>query len=64
LCREALCPAVVQGGGWGMSRFWPHRSLRQESPAGREHPPVEVTDMRVLRRDRLGGLIHEYAKVA
>jgi putative transposase len=42
----------------------PHRSLRQESPAGRGHPPVEVTGMRVLRRDRLGGLIHEYAQVA
>ena len=42
----------------------PHRSLRQEPPAERAHPPVEVTDMRVLRRDRLGGLIHEYAQVA
>ena len=41
-----------------------HRSLRQEPPAGRAHPPVEVTGMRVLRRDRLGGLIHEYAQVA
>jgi hypothetical protein len=37
---------------------------RQEPPAGRAHPPVDVTDMRVLRRDRLGGLIHEYAQVA
>jgi putative transposase len=42
----------------------PHRSLQQESPAGRAHPPVEAADMRVLRRDRLGGLIHEYAQVA
>jgi putative transposase len=42
----------------------PHRSLRQEPPAGRAHPPVEITDMRVLCRDRLGGLIHEYAQVA
>jgi hypothetical protein len=42
----------------------PHRSLRQEPPAGRAHPPVEVTGMRVLRRDRPGGLIHEYAQVA
>jgi transposase InsO family protein len=42
----------------------PHRSLQQEPPAGRAHPPVEVTDMRVLRRDRLGGLIHEYSLVA
>jgi putative transposase len=42
----------------------PHRSLQQEPPAGRAHPPVEVTGMRVLRRDRLGGLIHEYSLVA
>jgi putative transposase len=42
----------------------PHRSLKQESPAGRADPPVEATGMRVLRRDRLGGLIHEYAQVA
>jgi putative transposase len=42
----------------------PHRALQQEPPAGRAHPPVEVTCMRVLRRDLLGGLIHEYAQVA
>jgi len=42
----------------------PHRTLRQNSPAGRAHPPAEVTGMRVLRRDRLGGLIREYAQVA
>jgi transposase InsO family protein len=42
----------------------PHRSLRQEPPAGRGHPPAEVTHMRVLRQDRLGGLIHECAQVA
>ena len=42
----------------------PHRSLQQEPPTGRTHPPAEVTGMRVLRRDRLGGLIHEYSQVA
>jgi putative transposase len=42
----------------------PHRSLQQVPPAGCAHPPVEATGMRVLRRDRLGGLIHEYAQVA
>jgi transposase InsO family protein len=42
----------------------PHRTLQQNPPAGHAHPPVEVTGMRVLRRDRLGGLIHEYAQVA
>ena len=42
----------------------PHRSLQQEPPTERAHPPAEVTGMRVLRRDRLGGLIHEYSQVA
>ena len=39
----------------------PHRTLQQNPPAGRAHPPVEVTGMCVLRQDRLSGLIHEYA---
>jgi putative transposase len=42
----------------------PHRSLRQDPPAGRADPPVEATGTRVLRRERRGGLIHEYAQVA
>jgi hypothetical protein len=36
----------------------------QNAPAGRAHPSTEVTGMRIRRRDRLGGLIHEYAQVA
>jgi putative transposase len=42
----------------------PHRSLPQDPPAGRLHPPVEMSNMRVLRRDRLGGFIREYTQVA
>jgi transposase InsO family protein len=42
----------------------PHRVLEQNPPAGRPHSPAEVTDMRVLRRGRLGGLIQEYAQAA
>jgi len=42
----------------------PHRTLQQNPPAGRVHPPAAGTNIRVLRRDRLGGLIHEYAQVA
>jgi putative transposase len=42
----------------------PHRTLQQRPPAGRAHPPGDVTGMPVLRRDRLGGLIHEYSQVA
>ena len=33
----------------------PHRALQQHPPAGRAQPPADVTGMRVLRRDRLGG---------
>ncbi len=42
----------------------PHRTLQQNPPAGRTRPSVQGTSIRVLRRDRLGGLIHEYAQVA
>jgi putative transposase len=46
------------------NRHRPHRPLQQNSPAGCPHPPTTGTSIRVLRRDRLGGLIHEYAQVA
>jgi hypothetical protein len=42
----------------------PHRTLCQSPPAGREHLPNMGPDVRVLRRDRLGGLIREYAQAA
>ena len=42
----------------------PHRTLQQNPPAGRVHPPTETTGTRVARRHRLRGLIHEYAQVA
>jgi transposase InsO family protein len=42
----------------------PHRALRQSPPAGRPHPPDLSSNLRVLRRDRLGGLIREYSQVA
>jgi transposase InsO family protein len=42
----------------------PHRALQQAPPAGRPHPLTPAADVRVLRRDRLGGLIHEYSQVA
>jgi putative transposase len=41
----------------------PHRSLRQRPPAG-VTPPRPRAAIRVLRRDRIGGLLHEYAQVA
>ena len=41
----------------------PHRALHQQPPAGRTQPRSEAV-IRALRRDRLGGLIHEYVQVA
>ena len=41
----------------------PHRSLRQHPPVG--HTPRRPgATVRPLRRDRLGGLVHEYVQVA
>ena len=41
----------------------PHRSLNQQPPA-RHAPPPRTATVRPLRRDRLGGLVHEYVQVA
>lgn len=41
----------------------PHRALQQSPPAG-PHPLALGANVRDLRRDRLGGLIREYARVA
>jgi putative transposase len=42
----------------------PHRALEQAPPLGPGVPVVLAPPGRVVRRDRLGGLIHEYAQVA
>jgi putative transposase len=42
----------------------PHRALEQSPPAGCPRPPALGANIRVLRRDRLGSLIHEYSQVA
>jgi putative transposase len=42
----------------------PHRSLGQQPPDGRTLQAPPIGNVRVIRRDRLGGLIHEYAQVA
>ena len=41
----------------------PHRSLGQTPPLG-VIPGPSTPDVRVVRLDRLGGLVHEYAQVA
>ncbi len=45
------------------NRHRPHRSLRQHPPAGHT-PPRSSAPIHALRRDRLGGLLHEYVQVA
>jgi putative transposase len=42
----------------------PHRALEQAPPLGPSQLPAVVPAETVVRRDRLGGLIHEYAQVA
>src|SRR5215472_1294476 len=42
----------------------PHRALNQDPPAGRANQSAEGAAAGVLRRARLGGLIHEYAQIA
>jgi putative transposase len=42
----------------------PHRALHQAAPLRPLPPPTSQPDLRLRRRDRLGGLIHEYAQVA
>jgi transposase InsO family protein len=42
----------------------PHRALHQAAPLQSLPPPVSPSQCHLQRRDRLGGLIHEYAQVA
>jgi len=50
-----VCPAL--------NTHRPHRSLDQRPPAG-GIPPGSGAAIRVLRRDRLCGLVHEYVQAA
>jgi len=42
----------------------PHRTLHQSPPAGRRPLHAPGTNVWILRRSQLGGLIHEYIQVA
>jgi putative transposase len=46
------------------NRHRPHRALGQAAPLGAVPEPVPPTSVRVLRPNRLGGVIHEFAQVA
>jgi putative transposase len=42
----------------------PHRTLSQQPPVGKTHTAPADDNTRIRRRDRLGGLIHEYSQAA
>ena len=42
----------------------PHRTLGQQPPDGTAHVAPADNNVGVRRRDRLGGLLHEYSQVA
>jgi putative transposase len=46
------------------NRHRPHRTLRQASPLTKLPEPANLDQFAVRRRDRLGGIIHEYSQVA
>jgi len=72
--REVLDPTII----WNLphlrrilagyedhyNRHRPHRTLQQASPLRRLPEPANLDQFKVQRRDRLGGIIHEYAQVA
>ena len=61
-CRQLQLVLTEYADHYNVHR--PHRPLGQASPLGPDEPAVVVPVGRVVRRDRLGGLIHEYAQVA
>jgi putative transposase len=61
-CRQLRLVLAKYANHYNVHR--PHRALGQLPPLGPGEPPVVVPAGRVVRRDRLGGLIHEYAQVA
>jgi putative transposase len=46
------------------NRHRPHRALHQASPLKELPEPADLDQLAVRRRDRLGGILHEYAQVA
>jgi putative transposase len=72
--RELLDRMLILGGGqlrrvlaefvdhYNVHR--PHRALGQAPPLARGESAVAAPAGRVVRRDRLGGLLHEYAQAA
>jgi hypothetical protein len=61
-CRQLRSVLAEDAGHCNGHR--PHRALGQAPPLGPGESAVAVSAGRIVRRDRLGGLIHEYAQVA
>jgi putative transposase len=61
-CRQLRLVSAEYADHYNVHR--PHRALGQLPPLGPGEPAVVAPAGRVVRRDRLGGLIHEYAQVA
>ena len=61
-CRQLRLVLAEYADHYNVHR--PHRALGQAPPLGPGESTVVEPAGRVVRRDRLGGLIHEYAQVA
>jgi hypothetical protein len=61
-CRQLLAVLAEDVEHYNSHR--PHRALGQAPPLGPAEPSVDLPAGKVRRRDRLGGLLHEYAQVA
>jgi putative transposase len=61
-CRQLRSVLAEYANHYNLHR--PHRALGQAPPLQPGEPVVLAPPGRVVRRDRLGGLIHEYAQVA
>ena len=61
-CRQLRLVLAEYADHYNVHR--PHRALGQAPLLGSGESAVVVPAGRVVRRDRLGGLIHEYAQVA
>jgi hypothetical protein len=61
-CRQLQSVLAEYADHYNVHR--PRRALGQAPPRAPDEPAVLVSAGRVVRRDRLDGLIHEYAQVA
>src|SRR6266545_7076675 len=61
-CRQLRSVLAEYADHYNLHR--PHRALGQAPPLEPDEPAALASAGRVVRRDRLGGLIHEYAQVA